>query len=626
MQQYSEIPDICPNTPLLNSISSPTDIRLLSSKSLDQLADELRHYLLYSVGLSGGHFGAGLGVVELTIALHYCFKTPSDNLIWDVGHQAYPHKVLTGRKNKLPSIRSQNGLAAFPDRQESPFDAFGTGHSSTSISACLGMALNNRINKVKNKNIAIIGDGALSAGLAYEALNHAASEKANLLVILNDNDMSISSNVGGIRNYLAKLLTSQAYTRSRDEAGKLLNPLPNLKKIAKRTEGHIKGMISQSTLFEEIGFNYTGPIDGHDLKSLVSVLKNIQSFDGPQFLHVITRKGCGYKPAHRDPISYHAITKIPSKFSIRQKKNLTYSNIFGRWLVDMAFQDINLIGITPAMCEGSDLREFAKVFPERFFDVAICEQHAVCMAAGMAAAGSKPVVAIYSTFLQRAYDQVVHDVCAQRLDVTFAIDRAGLVGEDGPTHAGVYDLAFLRTLPNIIIACPSSENDCRSLLTSCYEHPGPSACRYPRGCGPGILPNEELNKIPIGKAEQKRSGKSGIAILAFGSMVFIALEVAKSIDASLWDMRWVKPLDGQAILEASKANLLVTIEEHSRMGGAGSAVTEWLTDKGILANVLCLALPDRFEPHGTVNEMLTRVGLNTNDIETSILNRCKNIT
>ena len=485
MKLFHTIPDERPDIPMLENINSPHDLRSLPHSQLRQVADELREFLLYSAGISGGHFGAGLGVVELTVALHFCLDTPFDQLVWDVGHQAYPHKILTGRRDKLSTIRKQGGLAAFPDRRESPYDTFGVGHSSTSISATLGMALDARFNRSSRRHVAVIGDGALTAGLAFEALNHAASEKANILVVLNDNDMSISKNVGGIRNYLAKLLSSKAYTRSRDEARKLLEPLPPLAQFAKKTEEHLKGMVSPATLFEEIGFNYIGPIDGHDLSGLVSTLQNMKDLSGPQFLHVVTQKGCGFVPAEDDPIKYHAIGKLKAKADSKSTPKPTYSNIFGHWLCDMAEQDSRLVGVTPAMREGSDLIEFSKLFPERYYDVAIAEQHSVCLGAGFATQNSKPVVAIYSTFLQRAYDQVVHDVCVQGLDVTFAIDRAGLVGEDGPTHAGVYDYAFLRTLPDIIIAAPSSERECRLLLTTCYQYSGPAAVRYPRGQGPG---------------------------------------------------------------------------------------------------------------------------------------------
>ncbi|MEC8694860.1 MAG: 1-deoxy-D-xylulose-5-phosphate synthase, partial [Pseudomonadota bacterium] len=475
MTLFHTIPGERPPIPLLEGIHSPHDLRLLNRDQLRQVADEVREYLLYSAGISGGHFGAGLGVVELTVALHFCLDTPFDQLVWDVGHQAYPHKILTGRREQLPTIRKEGGLAAFPDRKESPYDTFGVGHSSTSISAALGMALDAKINHSSRRHVAVIGDGALTAGIAFEALNHAASEKANILVILNDNDMSISRNVGGIRDYLAKLLSSKTYTRSRDEARKLLEPLPPLAQFAKKTEEHLKGMMSPATLFEEIGFNYIGPIDGHDLSGLVTTLQNMRDLPGPQFLHVVTQKGCGFVPAEHDPIKYHAIGKLEAKSDSVVTPKPSYSNIFGQWLCDMADNDSRLVGITPAMREGSDLIEFSKRFPDRYHDVAIAEQHAVCLGAGFATQNTKPVVAIYSTFLQRAYDQVIHDVCVQGLDVTFAIDRAGLVGEDGPTHAGVYDYAYLRTLPGIIIAAPSSEAECRLLLSTCYQHQGPAA-------------------------------------------------------------------------------------------------------------------------------------------------------
>ena len=621
MKLFHTIPDKRPDIPVLGSVNSPHDLRSLAQDQLRKVADELREYLLYSAGISGGHFGAGLGVVELTVALHFCLDTPFDQLVWDVGHQAYPHKILTGRRDKLSTIRKEGGLAAFPDRKESPYDTFGVGHSSTSISAALGMALDARFNQSSRRHVAVIGDGALTAGLAFEALNHAASEKANILVILNDNDMSISNNVGGVRNYLAKLLSSKAYTRSRDEARKLLEPLPPLAQFAKKTEEHLKGMVSPATLFEEIGFNYIGPIDGHDLSGLVSTLQNMKDLSGPQFLHVVTQKGCGFVPAEDDPIKYHAIGKLNIKTNSKPTPRATYSNIFGRWLCDMAEQDSRLVGVTPAMREGSDLIEFSKRFPERYYDVAIAEQHAVCLGAGFATQNSKPVVAIYSTFLQRAYDQVVHDVCVQGLDVTFAIDRAGLVGEDGPTHAGVYDYAFLRTLPNIIIAAPSSERECRLLLTSCYQHSGPAAVRYPRGQGTGEMPDVGLNTVDVGQSKMRREGQSGIVILGFGSRVFASLTVAEHLDATVIDMRWVKPLDEKLLRRIVGAKLIVTVEEHQRMGGAGSAVGEFYVDAGLSVNLLTLGLPDRFEAHAKPEAMIARVGLDAMGIQKAIEKR-----
>jgi 1-deoxy-D-xylulose-5-phosphate synthase len=621
MKLFHTLPEERPNIPLLEGINSPHDLRSLNREQLRQVADEVREYLLYSVSISGGHFGAGLGVVELTVALHFCFDTPFDQLIWDVGHQAYPHKILTGRREKLPTIRKEGGLAAFPDRKESPYDTFGVGHSSTSISAALGMALDAKLNQSSRRHVAVIGDGALTAGLAFEALNHAASEKANMLVILNDNDMSISRNVGGIRDYLAKLLSSKAYTRSRDEARKLLEPLPPLAEFAKKTEEHLKGMVSPATLFEEIGFNYIGPIDGHDLQGLVTTLNNMKDLPGPQFLHVVTQKGCGFVPAEDDPIKYHAISKLKAKSDHSDTPKPTYSNVFGQWLCDMAESDSRLVGITPAMREGSDLIEFSNRFSDRYFDVAIAEQHAVCLGAGFATQDTKPVVAIYSTFLQRAYDQVIHDVCVQGLDVTFAIDRAGLVGEDGPTHAGVYDYAFLRTLPEIIIAAPSSEAECRLLLSTCYQHPGPAAVRYPRGQGPGELPNTSLDTVEIGKAITRREGQSGIVIFGFGSRVFEALKAAEQLDATVIDMRWVKPLDESMLRQHASAKLVITVEEHQRMGGAGSAVGEFYADQGLSVNLLSLGLPDRFESHAKPDSMLARVGLDAAGIQASIEKR-----
>ena len=621
MKLFHTIPGERPTIPLLEGIQSPHDLRLLNRDQLRQVADEVREYLLYSVGISGGHFGAGLGVVELTVALHFCLDTPFDQLVWDVGHQAYPHKILTGRREQLPTIRKEGGLAAFPDRKESPYDTFGVGHSSTSISAALGMALDAKINHSSRRHVAVIGDGALTAGIAFEALNHAASEKANMLVILNDNDMSISRNVGGIRDYLAKLLSSKTYTRSRDEARKLLEPLPPLAQFAKKTEEHLKGMMSPATLFEEIGFNYIGPIDGHDLSGLVTTLQNMRDLPGPQFLHVVTQKGCGFVPAEDDPIKYHAIGKLEAKSDASATPKPSYSNIFGQWLCDMADNDSRLVGITPAMREGSDLIEFSKRFPDRYHDVAIAEQHAVCLGAGFATQNTKPVVAIYSTFLQRAYDQVIHDVCVQGLDVTFAIDRAGLVGEDGPTHAGVYDYAYLRTLPEIIIAAPSSEAECRLLLSTCYQHQGPAAVRYPRGQGPGELPDASLNTVEIGRSLTRREGQSGIVILGFGSRVFAALTAAEKLDATVIDMRWVKPLDEAVLKQYADAKLVVTVEEHQRMGGAGSAVGEYFADQGMTVNLLSLGLPDRYEAHAKPEAMLARVGLDAIGIEAAIEKR-----
>lgn len=621
MKLFHTIPGERPTIPLLEGIQSPHDLRLLNRDQLRQVADEVREYLLYSVGISGGHFGAGLGVVELTVALHFCLDTPFDQLVWDVGHQAYPHKILTGRREQLPTIRKEGGLAAFPDRKESPYDTFGVGHSSTSISAALGMALDAKINHSSRRHVAVIGDGALTAGIAFEALNHAASEKANMLVILNDNDMSISRNVGGIRDYLAKLLSSKTYTRSRDEARKLLEPLPPLAQFAKKTEEHLKGMMSPATLFEEIGFNYIGPIDGHDLSGLVTTLQNMRDLPGPQFLHVVTQKGCGFVPAEDDPIKYHAIGKLEAKSDASATPKPSYSNIFGQWLCDMADNDSRLVGITPAMREGSDLIEFSKRFPDRYHDVAIAEQHAVCLGAGFATQNTKPVVAIYSTFLQRAYDQVIHDVCVQGLDVTFAIDRAGLVGEDGPTHAGVYDYAYLRTLPEIIIAAPSSEAECRLLLSTCYQHQGPAAVRYPRGQGPGELPDTSLNTVEIGRSLTRREGQSGIVILGFGSRVFAALTAAEKLDATVIDMRWVKPLDEAVLKQYADAKLVVTVEEHQRIGGAGSAVGEYFADQGMTVNLLSLGLPDRYEAHAKPEAMLARVGLDANGIEAAIEKR-----
>ncbi len=615
---FQEIPTRRPNTPLLDRIDTPAQLRLLSEEQLPQLAHELRAFLLYSVGQSGGHFGAGLGVVELTIALHYAFNTPNDRLVWDVGHQAYPHKILTGRREQMPFIRQKDGLAAFPRRGESEYDTFGVGHSSTSISAALGMAIAAKMQGIERKAIAVIGDGALTAGMAFEALNHAGDTKSDVLVILNDNDMSISRNVGGMSNYLARILSSRAYNSVRDSSKKALQAAPHLMELARRTEEHVKGLVSLGTLFEELGFNYIGPIDGHDLPTLVSTLENMKSLSGPQFLHVVTKKGKGFAPAECDPIGYHAINKIEPKPKVTvatpEVKKPRYSNVFGQWLCDMAEADPQLVGITPAMREGSDLVAFSERFPERYFDVAIAEQHAVTLAAGLACDGAKPVVAIYSTFLQRAYDQLIHDVAIQNLDVLFAIDRAGLVGEDGPTHAGSFDLSFLRCIPNMVVMAPSDENEARQMLYTGYMHQGPAAVRYPRGTGPGVAISQEMQAMPIGKARVLKEGRQ-VAFLAFGSMVQPARLAADALGATLVDMRFVKPLDEAVILEmAARHALLVTVEENAIMGGAGSGVSELLALHGLSMPVLHLGLPDEFIEHGKPSELLHEVGLDADGI------------
>ncbi|MBB4819924.1 1-deoxy-D-xylulose-5-phosphate synthase [Pseudomonas alcaligenes] len=621
---FHEIPRERPLTPLLDRAATPDELRRLGEAELETLADELRQYLLYTVGQTGGHFGAGLGVVELTIALHYVFDTPDDRLVWDVGHQAYPHKILTGRREQMGSLRQKDGVAAFPRRSESEYDTFGVGHSSTSISAALGMAIAARMQGSGRKSIAVIGDGALTAGMAFEALNHASDVQADMLVILNDNDMSISRNVGGLSNYLAKILSSRTYASMREGSKKVLSRLPGAWEIARRTEEYAKGMLVPGTLFEELGWNYIGPIDGHDLPTLVATLRNMRDLKGPQFLHVVTKKGKGFAPAEVDPIGYHAITKLePINAPAAPKKasGPKYSSVFGQWLCDMASQDPRLVGITPAMKEGSDLVAFSERFPDRYFDVAIAEQHAVTLAAGMACDGAKPVVAIYSTFLQRGYDQLIHDVAVQNLDVLFAIDRAGLVGEDGPTHAGSFDLSYLRCIPGMLVMTPSDENELRLLLTTGHLFPGPAAVRYPRGSGPNASIDKELVPVEIGKAVVRRQG-ARVAILAFGVQLAEALQVGETLGATVVDMRFVKPLDEALVRElAGSHQLLVTVEENSIMGGAGSAVSEFLARENILLPVLHLGLPDYYVEHAKPAQMLAECGLDASGIEASIRER-----
>ncbi len=602
---------------MLDSIKGPEDLRRLSESELVPLADELRNFLLASVSQSGGHFAAGLGTVELTIALHYVFNTPEDRLVWDVGHQAYPHKVLTGRRERMHTIRKWGGLAPFPKRNESRFDTFGTGHSSTSISAALGMAIAAARLDVDRKVVAIIGDGGMTAGMAFEALNHAGDLGTNLLVVLNDNDMSISPNVGALSNYFAKVLSGKLYSTVREGSKKALAKMPSVWELARRAEEHFKGLIIPGTLFEELGFNYIGPIDGHDLPTLVTTLKNLSSLKGPQMLHVVTRKGKGYAPAEADPVKYHGVTPFDPKMGIvpsKSKSKPTYSKIFGDWVCDMARIDERLVAITPAMREGSGLVRFAKEFPERYFDVAIAEQHSVTVAAGMACDGLKPVVAIYSTFLQRAYDQVIHDIINQKLPVMFAIDRAGLVGADGPTHNGSFDLTYLRCLPDMVVMAPSDENECRQMLYTAFLLDQPSAVRYPRGSGPGASVEWDMTALPIGKAELRREG-SGIAILAFGTMVSPALEVAEELDATVVNMRFVKPLDEDMILNmTARHDLLVTIEENVVVGGAGSGVNECLAAHGACHPVINYGLPDRLIQHGSRDDMLANAELTSEAI------------
>ncbi|MCC5901805.1 MAG: 1-deoxy-D-xylulose-5-phosphate synthase [Halomonas sp.] len=636
MKLFDEIPRERPATPLLDSFDHPAALRAMNIQQLAQLADELRAYLLYSVGVSGGHFGAGLGVVELSVALHHAFHTPKDRLVWDVGHQAYPHKILTGRREAMLSIRQHGGLAAFPRRAESEYDTFGVGHSSTSISAALGMALAAKAQNDPRRVCAIIGDGALTAGMAFEALAHAGHVNANMLVVLNDNEMSISENVGGIATYLARVLSSKPYLKIREESKKVLSHLPGALELARRTEEHMKGMVSPATLFEEMGFNYVGPIDGHDLEALTSTLNNLRDADGPQFLHIKTVKGKGFLPAEADQIGYHAITKLekpsatndaplvkkPAEPKAPKKK---YCNVFGDWLCDMAAADSRLLGITPAMREGSDLIRFSQAYPERYFDVAIAEQHAVTLAAGMACEGMKPVVAIYSTFLQRGYDQLIHDVAVQDLDVTFAIDRAGLVGEDGPTHHGSMDLSFLRCVPGMVILAPADEAECRAMLSAAYHYPGPAAVRYPRGNGPGVEIPAHLEPLAIGQAEVRRHAAHDgvrIALLAFGSVNSAAAEVAAKLNATHINMRSIKPLDRDAVLfAADEHELLVTLEENVIAGGAGSAVNELLNAEGVQVEVLNLGLPDSYVEHGTPAELLRDCGLDAEGIEHAIRTR-----
>ncbi|MBG6868057.1 1-deoxy-D-xylulose-5-phosphate synthase [Pseudomonas aeruginosa] len=617
-----EIPRERPATPLLDRASSPAELRRLGEADLETLADELRQYLLYTVGPTGGHFGAGLGVVELTIALHYVFDTPDDRLVWDVGHQAYPHKILTERRELMGTLRQKNGLAAFPRRAESEYDTFGVGHSSTSISAALGMAIAARLQGKERKSVAVIGDGALTAGMAFEALNHASEVDADMLVILNDNDMSISHNVGGLSNYLAKILSSRTYSSMREGSKKVLSRLPGAWEIARRTEEYAKGMLVPGTLFEELGWNYIGPIDGHDLPTLVATLRNMRDMKGPQFLHVVTKKGKGFAPAELDPIGYHAITKLEAPGSAPKKTGgPKYSSVFGQWLCDMAAQDARLLGITPAMKEGSDLVAFSERYPERYFDVAIAEQHAVTLAAGMACEGMKPVVAIYSTFLQRAYDQLIHDVAVQHLDVLFAIDRAGLVGEDGPTHAGSFDISYLRCIPGMLVMTPSDEDELRKLLTTGYLFDGPAAVRYPRGSGPNHPIDPDLQPVEIGKGVVRRRG-GRVALLVFGVQLAEAMKVAESLDATVVDMRFVKPLDEALVRElAGSHELLVTIEENAVMGGAGSAVGEFLASEGLEVPLLQLGLPDYYVEHAKPSEMLAECGLDAAGIEKAVRQR-----
>jgi len=609
--------------PLLDTINDPSQLRELERNELVQLANELRNFLIESVSKTGGHLSSNLGTVELTVALHYVFNTPHDRLVWDVGHQTYVHKILTGRRKGMGKLRMHGGMAGFPRRDESEYDAFGTAHSSTSISAALGMAVAAELENKDRHVTAIIGDSSMSGGLAFEALNNAGAMDTNLLVILNDNDMSISAPVGALNNYLTSLLSGKAYATARQAGEKVLKVVPSVLELANRTQVHVKGMLAPSTLFEQFGFNYIGPVDGHDLDKLVTTLSGIKNLKGPQFLHVITRKGQGYKLAEDDPILYHGVGKFDPDVGIVPKApgKPTYTQIFGDWLCDMAALDPRLVGITPAMREGSGLVKFSKEYPDRYFDVGIAEQHAVTFAAGLACDGIKPVVAIYSTFLQRAYDQLIHDVAIQNLPVVFAIDRAGLVGADGPTHAGSFDLTYLRCIPNMTVMTPSDENECRQMLYTAFQMDSPSAVRYPRGAGTGVTPTKEMKALKIGLGEIRRKGEK-IAILAFGSMLKPSLEAAEELNATVANMRFVKPLDDELILSlAANHDLLVTIEENTIMGGAGSAVLESLESKGIMVSVLQLGLPDTFIDQGDPIQMLVDCGRDKVGIIKAIRNK-----
>jgi 1-deoxy-D-xylulose-5-phosphate synthase len=608
--------------PLLAEIASPADLRRLPLGQLPALCHELRDFLIHSVSTRGGHFAAGLGTVELTVALHYVYDTPSDRLVWDVGHQAYPHKVLTGRRDRLHTIKQDGGLAPFPSRAESEYDTFGVGHSSTSISAALGMAVAAARSGANRRAVAIIGDGAMTAGMAFEALNHAGSLPNDLLVILNDNDMSISENVGALSNQFARALSGRVYAHLRESGKKVLRPMPTVWELARRSEEHLKGMVLPGTLFEEFGFNYIGPMDGHDVKALVSTLRNIKKLHGPQLLHVVTKKGKGYAPAEADPIKWHGPGPFdPASGTIFKEKSTgpTFSQIFGQWLCDMAAADPLVVGITPAMREGSGLVEFSKRFPERYFDVAIAEQHAVTFAAGLAAEGLKPVVAIYSTFLQRAYDQLVHDVALQNLPVVFALDRAGLVGSDGATHQGSYDLSFVRCIPNTVIMAPADENECRQMLYTASVLGCPALVRYPRGSGPGVPIVAEMSALPLGKAQLRREGKSGLALLVFGTLLSSAAQIAERLDATLINMRFIQPLDEELVIAtAARHRALVTIEENATLGGAGSAVGELLTSEGLAVPLLQLGIPDRFIEHGSREGCLAAAGLDAAGLAASV--------
>ena len=617
---------------LLKTIDSPADLRRLSRHELQQLAAELRDFVLQSVSQTGGHLSSNLGTVELTVALHYVFETPYDRLVWDVGHQTYPHKILTGRRDRMPTLRQLGGISGFPRRDESEYDTFGTAHSSTSISAALGMALAAKLKGEPRKSVAIIGDGAMSAGMAFEALNNAGVSHADMLVVLNDNDMSISPPVGALNRHLAKLMSGRFYAAARDTAKQVLKNAPPLFELARRFEEHAKGMVAPSTIFEEFGFNYVGPIDGHDLEALIPTLQNLRAKSGPQFLHVVTKKGFGYKLAEADPVNYHGPGKFDPAVGIIKPATppkTTFTQVFGQWLCDMAEKDARLVGITPAMREGSGMVEFERRFPTRYFDVGIAEQHAVTFAGGLACEGMKPVVAIYSTFLQRAYDQLIHDVAIQNLPVVFALDRAGLVGADGATHAGAYDIAFLRCVPNVSVLTPADENECRQSLYTAFQQDHPVAVRYPRGAGVGVAIEREMSAIPWGKGEvrresSRRAGQPGarIAILAFGTVLYQALDAAERLDATVANMRFAKPLDAELVAELARTHdALVTVEEGCIQGGAGSAVAEALAAAGLATPLLMLGLPDVFIEHGDPAKLLAQCGLDAAGIEQAILKR-----
>ena len=600
MKVFDSIPDKCPETPLLDRVNSPSDLKQLKENQLEEFCDELREFLLYSVGQTGGHFGAGLGVIELTVALHYVFDSPKDKIVWDVGHQTYPHKIITGRKSLMSSMRQKDGLHPFPSREESIFDTFGVGHSSTSISAALGMTVGSN-----EKAIAVIGDGALTAGMAFEALSHSGNLNKDLLVVLNDNNMSISKNIGGLSNYLARIWSSRWYTQIREGGKMALRLIPSARKFASKAEEHIKGMVAPGTLFEELGFNYVGPMDGHNVKEIIRTLRNLNDTSGPKLLHLITKKGKGFKPAEVDPIGFHAITKMENPNASKKKNvGMKYSDVFGSWLTSKANVDPSLIAITPAMKEGSGMVEFADKFPSRFYDVAIAEQHAMTFAAGLACEGKKPVLAIYSTFLQRAYDQLIHDVAIQNLDLLIAIDRAGLVGEDGATHSGIFDLSFMRCIPNLIIMTPSSEEECWRLLETGYKFEGPAAVRYPKGFGLGTDLPTEFEEIEIGKSKEiKFSETNKISILSFGSMLSLSDEISKDLDANLIDMRFVKPLDTSCIIKcANHSELIVTLEDNVVAGGAGSAINEFIAEENIKVKTINFGISDHFPSIGGISE------------------------